>query len=245
MKNYTPATDLLKDRILLVTGAGQGLGRAASLAFARLGATVILLGRTVKKLEATYDEIMAAGGAQPAIFPMDIGAATDANFEEMAQAIGYQFRHLHGIVHCAAHFEALQPQSLETLTDWLTLFRVNAAAPAAINRSCVPYLELGAGSVILVGETHGHNPVAYWGGFAVSKAALEAYFKVQADEWSDTPMRINLLLPGPFHSPQRTRTHPAEDMRQLPSPEEIASWLVWLMGDDSKEVRGQIVSCTD
>lgn len=243
MKNYAPAPNLLKDRILLVTGAGQGLGRAVALDFARYGATVILHGRTIKKLEQVYDEIVAAGGPQPAIFPMDLAAATDANFEEMAQAIGYQFGRLDGIVHCAAHFELLQPQSLETLADWLTLFRVNAAAPAAINRACAPYLEKGAASVILVGETHGHNPVAYWGGFAVSKAALEAYFKIQADEWSDTPMRINLLLPGPVNTPQRARTHPAEDKSTLVTPEELASWCVWLMGDDSREVRGQVVDC--
>lgn len=236
------SSPLLPGRILLVTGAGQGLGRSAALAFARHGATVILLGRSVHKLEKVYDEITAAGGPQPAIFPMDLAAASDAAFEGLAQAIGYQFGRLDGICHCAAHFEALQPLHLETLTDWLESFRVNAAAPAAINRALTPYLEKSAdASVILVGETHGHTPCAYWGGFAVSKAALEAYFRIQADEWSGARQRINLLIPGPMHSPQRARTHPGEDKTGLPTCDEVAETLLYLMSPASRQRRGEIV----
>lgn len=241
MMNDTAAPDLLKQRTLLVTGASQGLGRAAAVAYARHGATVILLGRNVHKLEQVYDEILAVGGPQPAIFPMDLAAATDADFAAMAQAIGYQMGRLDGILHCAAAFESLVPQSLENVEDWVRLFKVNAAAPAAINRACADYLAASdRASVILVGETHGHVPAAYWGGFAVSKAALEAYFKVQADEWSDTPMRINLLIPGPINTPQRARTHPAEGKDSLLQPEALLPRLLYLMGPDSATERGRI-----
>ncbi|MCP5277607.1 MAG: SDR family NAD(P)-dependent oxidoreductase [Thiobacillus sp.] len=242
MNDITPTSDLLQGRIILVTGAGQGLGRSAALAFARHGATVILLGRSVNKLEKVYDEITDAGGPQPAIFPMDLAAATDAAFESLSQAIGYQFGRLDGICHCATDFEALQPLKQENLADWIELFRVNAAAPAALNRTLEPYLEKsGEASVILVGETHGHAPKAYWGGFAVSKAALEAYFRVQADEWSNASQRINLLIPGPMHSPQRTKTHPGEDKSELPTCDDVAATLLYLMGPDSRQVRGQLV----
>jgi NAD(P)-dependent dehydrogenase (short-subunit alcohol dehydrogenase family) len=217
---YTPPPDLLKNRAILVTGAGQGLGRSAALAYARHGATVILLGRVVGKLEKVYDEIVAAGGAHPAIFPVDLAAATDAAFE------------------------ALRPQQLDTLEDWMRQFRVNAAAPAAINRACAPYLEVGGdASVILVGESHGHEPVAYWGGFAVSKAALEAYFKVQADEWSDKVIRINLAIPGPVNSPQRAKTHPGEEKSLLPQPDDLMPHFLYLMGPDSQGIRGRIIDC--
>jgi len=242
MNNYSPPADLLQGRVILVTGSGQGLGRSAAQIFAKHGATVILLGRTVSKLEKVYDEITEAGGPQPAIFPMDLAAATDAAFESLAQAIGYQFGRLDGICHCATDFEALQPLHLENLADWVELFRVNAAAPAAINRSLEPYLSQAAdASVILVGETHGHDPKAYWGGFAVSKAALEAYFKIQADEWAEGPQRINMLLPGPIHSPQRAKTHPGEDKSALPKCEDVALTLLYLMGPDSQQLRGQFI----
>lgn len=240
--SYSPAPDLLKNRVILVTGAGGGMGRAAALAFARHGATVILLGRTVAKLEKVYDEIVQAGGAQPAIFPVDMSAATDADFEAIATAIGYQIGRLDGILHCATEFENLAPLEQESLAEWIYMFRVNAAAPAAINRSCTALLAAAEASVILLGETHGHAPTAYWGGFAVSKAALEAYFKVQADEWSEAPMRINLFTPGPVHSPQRMKTHPGEDKSHLPTCEDMASHLLFLMGPDSREVRGQFIT---
>ncbi len=238
---------LLQERVILVTGAGQGLGRAAALAFAAQGATVILLGRTVVKLERVYDEIQHAGGPQPAILPMDLAAAEDKDYELLADTIAQQLGRLDGILHCANAFASLSPLNQQTLEQWLIQFHVNAAAPFAINRACTPLLKRAPdASVILVGETHGHTPAAYWGGFAVSKAALEAYFRIQADEWADIPnLRINLVIPGPIHSPLRARTHPAEDKTKLPPPDALCPLLLQLMSTEGRDTRGRILSFGD
>ncbi|NTV94731.1 MAG: SDR family NAD(P)-dependent oxidoreductase [Thiobacillus sp.] len=230
----------LKDRVILVTGAGRGLGRAAALACAARGATVILLGRTTAKLEKVYDEIVAAGSPMPAIFPMDLDKAGDRDFETLAQTIGYQLRRLDGIVHCAAEFESPSPLGQQSAEAWQQLYKVNVIAPFAINKACLQLLAAAPdASVVLVGESHGHAPAAYWGGFAVSKAALEAYFRIQAAEWADAAnLRLNLVIPGPIRSPQRAKSHPGEDKTRLPTPEQLADDLAKLM--DSGE-RGRLI----
>jgi NAD(P)-dependent dehydrogenase (short-subunit alcohol dehydrogenase family) len=180
-ENYIPSKDLLKSRVILVTGAGQGMGRSAALAYAAHGATVILHGRNVKKLESVYDEIEAAGGAQPSIFPLDLEKAEDKDFAAIAQAIKLQLGRLDGILHNAALLFNLTPLEAQTLDQWLALLRVNLIAPFALTRACLPLLKASPdGSVVMTSDTHGHAPAAYWGGFAVAKAAIEALVKIQA-----------------------------------------------------------------
>jgi NAD(P)-dependent dehydrogenase (short-subunit alcohol dehydrogenase family) len=233
----------LQGRVILVTGAGQGLGRASALACARTGATVVLLGKTTAKLEKVYDEIVAAGGPMPAIFPMNLDDAADKDFETMAQAIAGQLSRLDGIVHCAAAFEPPTPLAIQSVAAWQEQMQVNCIAPFAINKACERLLKSSPdASVILIGESHGHAPAAYWGGLAASKAALEAYFKVLAQEWADLPhLRANLVVPGPIASPQRAKTHPGEDKHQLPAPETLAEDLLRLLGPESRDIKGQII----
>jgi len=244
MSDTMAASQSLKDRVILVTGAGQGIGRAAAKAFAAEGATIILLGRTTTKLEKVYDEILAEGGPMPAIFPMDLEKARDQDFETLAQTIGYQLHRLDGILHCAASFTRPTPLELQEVDQWQNLFKVNTIAPFAINRACFPLLIAAPdASVILVGESHGHEPKAYWGGFAVSKAALESYFRVQADEWEEhANLRINLVIPGPINSPQRVLSHPGEAKDTLPQPEMFAAYLTRLMGPEGAGRRNQLIA---
>jgi NAD(P)-dependent dehydrogenase (short-subunit alcohol dehydrogenase family) len=160
--DYHPGPDLLKERVILVTGASRGIGRVAALAFARHRATVILHGRDVARLEAVYDEIEAAGGPQPTILPLDLAKATERDFDNLAQAIEAQLKRLDGILHNASHFTHLGPLQNERLADWLDLLRVNLAAPFALTRACAHLLRASPdASVVLTAETHALRPTAY------------------------------------------------------------------------------------
>ena len=240
---YAPPPELLAGRAILVTGAGQGLGRAVALEAAKCGATVALLGRTVKKLEQTYDAIEAAGGAEPAIVPLDLATATSADFDSLYQVVKKSLGRLDGIAHCAAHFVPLGPLANQTLEQWLTLLRVNLAAPFALTRCCLPLLAAAPdSSVVLTGETHGARPLAYWGGFAVSKSALAALATIWSQELERAGKpRINVFIPGPIASPQRAQSHPGEERSRLRTAESAARALLYLLGPEGKELNGRTV----
>lgn len=238
---YEAPADLLAGRVILVTGAGQGLGRAVALECATHGATVALLGRSQEKLEAAYDAIVAAGGPQPALVPLDLAAAGSAEYEALAALLRRDLGRLDGIVHCATHFVPLRPLANETLEQWMETLRVNLAAPFALTRACLPLLAAAPdSSVIFTGETHGAHPKAYWGGFAVAKSALSTLAAIWADELEHKGKpRMNVLVPGPIASPQRLRSHPAEDRSKLRSPESAAQAFLWLLGRDGRGASGR------
>lgn len=245
MKDYSPPLDLLAGRVILVTGASSGLGRAASLAFARHGATVALLARDEAKLDAVYEEILAAGGAEPAMFPYDLAIADDRSLETLAGTLAHHLKRLDGVLHSAHQFFNLTPLTLQTLEQWQALMRVNLIAPFALTRACMPLLKQAPdASVVFTGETHGHHPAAFWGGYAVAKSGLETLTHIWADEIRpEDNLRINTLIPGQVATSLRARTHPGLAPETLPTPEDIMPWYLYLMGADSHAVRGQIIEC--
>ena len=241
---YEAPADLLAGRAILVTGAGQGLGRAVALACARHGATVALHGRRQEKLEAVYDEIKAADGPEPAMLPLDLAEAAGGELDSMAQLLRKELGRLDGIAHCASHFVPLGPLENQSLETWMTLLKVNLAAPFAITRACLPLLASAPdGSVVFTGETHGAHPAAYWGGFAVSKAGLSTLAHIWADERERAPgPRMNVLIPGPIASPQRRRSHPGEDPGVLRTPDDAARAFLFLLGRESRPLTGKTLS---
>jgi NAD(P)-dependent dehydrogenase (short-subunit alcohol dehydrogenase family) len=239
--NYQAPAALLQDKVIVVTGAGDGIGRAAALSFAAHGATVILLGRTVKKLEAVYDEIEAGGGPQAAIYPINFEGATEKDYNEMAAALQKEFGKLDGLLHNASDLGSRNPLSQYPEETWQKILQVNTTAPFLMTKALLPLLEAAPqASVIFTGSSVGYKGRAYWGAYAVSKAAVENMMQIFAAELAEaTNIRVNSINPGASRTRMRALAYPGEDPRTLKKPEEILGVYLYLMGDESVGTRGE------
>jgi len=235
------ATDIdLSGRAILVTGASGGLGQALARGCAARGATVILHGRVVRKLEALYDDIVGAGHPQPTILPLDLATAGPDDFGSVAAAIRAQLGRLDGVAHAAVRLGSLGPVEHQAFEAWLAVMRVNVVAAMAFTRALAPLLVASNdASVVFTLDTRGQAPRAFWGAYAASKAALAAFAATLADEWeSRTNLRVNAVIPGPINSPLRGQTHPGEDRDRLPSPEALVPLYLHLLAEQTKDASG-------
>ncbi len=240
MLEYQAAEDLLKNKTILVTGAGDGIGRVAALTYAKHGATVILLGRTVKKLEAVYDEIEQAGYPKPAIVPLDLNGATEQNYIDMAETIEQQFGHLDGLLHNASVLGVLGPFEHISMSSVNEVLQVNLIAEMMMTKSLLPVMKKAPNaSLIFTSSSVGRQGRAFWGEYAISKFATEGMMQSIAHEYEGTSLRANSINPGATRTKMRANAYPAEDPQTLKTPEEIMPTYLYLMGDDAKEVTGQ------
>ena len=241
--DYAPEADAFAGRAVLVTGAGDGLGRSVALGAARCGADVILLGRTVRKLEATHDRIVDAGGPPPAIYPMDLSGAGPADYADLAERIEGAYGGIHGIVHAAATFSGLAPLAHIEPEDWLRTVHVNLTAPFLVTRACLPALQCVPGAaVVFVSDALGRRPRAYWGAYAVSKSAIEGLAGVLAEEVESagTP-RVVCVNPGPMRTGLRRKAFPAEPPVAAPLPEAVAGGVLFALDPAAPIVHGSSV----
>lgn len=240
MFNYQASPHALAGKVILVTGAGDGIGKAAACCYAKHGATVILLGKTTSKLVAVYDEIVAAGWPEPAIVPLDLKGATAKHYQDMAATIKAEFGKLDGLLHNAGILGVLSPFEHLDLPTWQDIMQVNLTAAMMMSQALVPLLKLSAqGSIVFTSSGVGRKAKAYWGGYAVSKFATEGLMQLMAAEYEGSTLRVNSINPGATRTKMRSKAYPGEDQLSLPTPEQIMPLYLYLMSDDSLSVHGK------
>ncbi len=240
-REYTYPTDVLRDRIILITGASDGIGRALALHAAELGAQVILHGRNVSKLETVYDEIEALdGAARPSIAAVDLATADSAAYQSLAENLEKELGRLDGLVHNASILgDRFSIEQYDAAT-WQQVMHVNVTAAFVLTQVCLPMLNASQdASVIFTSSGVGRSGRAFWGAYSVSKFATEGLSQVLADEHRHGTMRVNCVNPGATRTNMRLEAFPAEDRDALKRPEDILATYVFLLGPDSNGVTGR------
>lgn len=240
-----PQTDL-KNRVIVITGAGGGLGGALCVAAAKAGAELILVGRRQRALETVYDQVVAAGGPQPALFPLDFTKAGADDYQRLVDGIQADCGRLDGVVHLAARFDGLMPLHDHEIADWQRCLHVNLTAPFAITQTCLPLLRAAPdASVVFATDSIANNAKAYWGAYATAKSGLDTLSAMFAAENQHVEsLRFNTIDPGPLSTPLRKKAFPADDPNARP-PESVVEAFLYLLGDASRGVNGQCLQAQD
>lgn len=241
IKNYQPASDLLKDRVILVTGSGDGIGRAAAINFALHGATVVLHGRNINKLEVIYDEIEGLGAPQPAILPLQLSSASAIDYELLVNTLEKQFGRLDGILHNAGILGERVALADYPVDVWDDVLNVNLRAPFVLTQALLPLLRRSdSASVIFTSSGVGQEARPLWGAYCVSKFGTEALSQIFAAEHAgEDNIRFNCINPGGTRTAMRAKAYPDEDPKTRPTPEEIMPTYLYLIGKDSHGISGQ------
>lgn len=238
--NFQASNNELNNKVILITGAGAGIGRAAALTYAKCGADVILLGKTTKKLEAVYDEIVSAGYKEPSIIPLDMKGATVKNYQDMAATIMSEYGRLDGLLNNASTLGALSPLEHVDEGTFDDVMKVNFKATFYLTQALIPALKAApSASVVFTSSGVGKKGRAFWGAYAFSKFATEGLMQTMADEFENTSIRTNCINPGATKTNMRSRAYPSEDVTKLATPEMLMPSYVYLMSDESKAVNGE------
>lgn len=240
-ETYSPSAELLKNRVILVTGASRGIGHAVAKTFAAHGATVILLARTVKKLEALYDEIVAAGHPTPAIYPFNLANAAPKDYQDLHHSIEHHFGRLDGLLHNAAELGSLTPLEHYPIEQWYQVLQLNLNSAFLLTQATLPLLKRSLdASIVFTTANEGTIGKAYWGAYGVSKFAVNGLMQTLASELeTNTSIRVNSVNPGRVRTLLRASAYPAENTKDLALPETILPLYLYLMGSDSREIRGR------
>ena len=239
--NFVPQANELEGRVILVTGAGDGIGRAISKAYATFGASVVLLDKSIEKLESVYDEITDAGLPEPAIYPLDMAGAVASDYLEMAKIINEQMGRLDGLVLNAAWLPGFMPFEQYALESWQKVLTINLNANFLIAQSVLPTLKQSKHASI-VHSAHGLTR-AYAGAFGIAKAGMAAMVEILSDEY-DNPQRfvkVNSIDTGPINTQMRITNYPGEESQGNAPAEAVVGPYLYFMSDASAAVTGEKV----
>jgi NAD(P)-dependent dehydrogenase (short-subunit alcohol dehydrogenase family) len=242
-KQFTPDADMLAGRVILITGAGSGLGRALAVECARAGASVILSGRNAAKLDRVYDEIETMGAPQPAIAMLDLATATAVDYDGLAKTIDGEFGKLDGVVHAAALLGDRTPLEQYDVPTWCKVLHVNLTAPFILTQVLMPALRKSAdASVIFVSSGVVKNQRPFWGAYAVAKSGLESVRSMLSQELEGEPnIRVNSVNPGRMRTAMRAAAYPAEDPNTLPTPASVCGPFLYLLSARGRGIDGQYI----
>jgi len=231
----------LAGRVILVTGAYGGLGGAAARACAEAGATLVLLGRKLPKLNRVYDAVAQAGGAEPLLYPLDLEGASPDDYAELADRLGTELGRLDGILHCAAEFRGLTPLEHVDPAAFARAIHVNLTAPWWLVQACLPLLrQADDAAVVLAVDDPARVGQAYWGGYGVAQHGLCALVGMLAAELAGGQVRVSGLRPGPMRTPLRAKAYADDQDREARAPVDYAAACVTLLSSSGAEHRGTI-----
>jgi NAD(P)-dependent dehydrogenase (short-subunit alcohol dehydrogenase family) len=242
-KSFTPDADLLAGRVILITGAGSGLGKALAIEAARSGATVILSGRNGAKLDGVYDEIETLGAPRPAIAVLDLAGATAVEYDNLAKTIDAEFGKLDGVVHAAGLLGDRTPLEQYDVPTWCKVLHVNLTAPFILTQVLLPNLRKSAdASVIFVSSGVVKNQRPFWGAYAVAKSGLESVRSMLSQELDGVPnIRVNSVNPGRMRTAMRAAAYPAEDPNTVPAPASVSGTFLYLLSAHGRGIDGQFI----
>jgi len=238
--DYKITENELKDKVVLVTGANRGFGRAMTLDLAKAGVTVVMLGRDLGSLETVYDEVVDLGYQEPVLYPFDLEGATPEHYEQLQANLLENFSQLDGLIHNAGIIGTMMPIEQYDIKLWYSTMQINVNAPFMLTQFLIPVLNKSTDArVLFLSSSVGRDARAYWGAYGVSKFAIEGLSKTLSEELEKTNIRVNSLDPKRMRTKMRQIAYPAENADKNPLPESLSPAIVYLMSEATKGLNGE------
>ena len=243
-KNYQAQQNVLKEKVILISGGGSGIGKSAGLIFAEHGADLILVGKNPAHLESTYQEFLDKNLKPPLLHIMDLEKSNENDFQEINTVIEKEFGKLDGLLNNAGILGDKTPLENYKIDVWKKVFDINVHAPFLLTKSLLPVLKAAENSsIIFTSSAVGKRGKAYWGAYSLSKFATESMMQIFSEELENTSnVRVNSIDPGRVRTKMRAAAYPAEDPLSLVDAKDIMNAYLYLMSNDSLETKGESIS---